>query len=192
GAIYAGFAMVMLIAIPLRVAYRLEDFITMRHLQNMSKVLLATGMIVFYGYLMEIFFGWYSANEYERYMIQNRMTGPYAPLYWVLLFCNGAAPQIFWFSWARSNVFVQFTVAVIVSIGMWLERFIIVVTSLHRDYMPSAWGMYYPTVWDWATFAGTIGLFLSLLFLFIRVLPVISIFELRTMLPEAEIEEEHA
>jgi molybdopterin-containing oxidoreductase family membrane subunit len=192
GAIYAGFAMVMLIAIPLRVAYRLEDFITMRHLQNMSKVLLATGMIVFYGYLMEAFFAWYSANEYERYMIHNRMSGPYAPLYWALIFCNGAAPQIFWFSWARSNVVVQFIVAVIVSVGMWLERFIIVVTSLHRDYMPSAWGMYYPTVWDWATFAGTIGLFLALLFLFIRVLPVISIFELRTMLPEAEIDEGRA
>ena len=190
GAIYAGFAMVLILAIPLRAVYGLEDFITLRHLQNMAKVMLVTGLIVFYGYLMEGFFGWYSANPYEEFMIWNRMTGPYAPLYWALIFCNGFTPQILWFAWARSNVAVLFGVSVIVSIGMWLERFIIVVTSLHRDFLPSSWGMFYPTFWDWSTYIGTIGLFVTLLFLFIRVLPMISIFEMRTILPEAEVKEE--
>jgi molybdopterin-containing oxidoreductase family membrane subunit len=192
GAIYAGFAMVLLIAIPLRWAYGLEDFITMRHLQNMAKVMMATGLIVFYGYIMEAFFGWYGGNEYEWYMTVNRVLGPYGPIYWALIFCNGFAPQIFWFSWARSNIACLFIVAIIVSIGMWLERFVIVVTSLHRDFLPSSWGMYSPTQWDWMTFIGTLGFFTALLFLFIRLLPMISIFELRTILPEAEVKGEHA
>jgi molybdopterin-containing oxidoreductase family membrane subunit len=189
GAIYAGFAMVLLIAIPLRWAYGLEDFITLRHLQNMAKVMMATGLIVFYGYIMEAFFGWYSGNKYEWYMTVNRVVGPYGPLYWALIFCNGFAPQIFWFAWARSSVACLFIVSIIVSIGMWLERFVIVVTSLHRDFVPSSWGMYYPTVWDWSTYIGTIGLFVTLIYLFIRVLPMISIFEMRTILPGAEVKE---
>ncbi|HSD10811.1 MAG TPA: NrfD/PsrC family molybdoenzyme membrane anchor subunit [Candidatus Binatia bacterium] len=192
GAIYAGFAMVLLIAIPLRWAYGLEDFITMRHLQNMAKVMMATGLIVFYGYIMEGFFGWYGGNEYEWYMTVNRVLGPYGPIYWALIFCNGLAPQIFWSAWARSNVACLFIVSIIVSIGMWLERFVIVVTSLHRDFLPSSWGMYYPTKWDWSTYIGTLGLFVTLIYLFIRVLPMISIFELRAILPEAEVKREHA
>jgi Ni/Fe-hydrogenase subunit HybB-like protein len=192
GAIYAGFAMVLLIAIPLRWAYGLEDFITMRHLQNMAKVMMATGLIVFYGYIMEAFFGWYSGNEYEWYMTVNRMFGAYGPIYWALIFCNGLAPQIFWFAWARSSIACLFIVSIIVSIGMWLERFVIVVTSLHRDFLPSSWGMYYPTKWDWSTYIGTIGFFVTLIYLFIRVLPMISIFEMRTILPEAEVKGEHA
>src|SRR6266511_1947430 len=185
GAIYAGFAMVLLIAIPLRWAYGLEDFITMRHLQNMAKILLATGLIVGYGYVIEAFMAWYSANPYEGYMIANRMRGPYAPIYWALMLCNIVAPQFLWFKRVRSSPPLLFGIAVVVSIGMWLERFVIVVTSLHRDFIPSSWGMYFPTIWDWATFAGTIGLFLALLFLFIRFLPMISIFEMRTLVPEA-------
>jgi Ni/Fe-hydrogenase subunit HybB-like protein len=192
GAIYAGFAMVLLIAIPLRWAYGLEDFITLRHLQNMAKVMMATGLIVFYGYIMEAFFGWYGDNEYEWYMTVNRVVGPYGPIYWALIFCNGLAPQIFWFAWARSSIACLFIVSIIVSIGMWLERFVIVVTSLHRDFLPSSWGMYYPTKWDWSTYIGTIGFFVTLIYLFIRVLPMISIFEMRTILPEAEVEGEHA
>jgi len=192
GAIYAGFAMVLLIAIPLRWAYGLEDFITLRHLQNMAKVMMATGLIVFYGYIMEAFFGWYSGNEYEWYMTVNRVVGPYGAIYWALIFCNGLAPQIFWFAWARSSIACLFIVSIIVSIGMWLERFVIVVTSLHRDFLPSSWGMYYPTKWDWSTYIGTIGLFVTLIYLFIRVLPMISIFEMRTILPEAEVKEQHA
>ncbi len=185
GAIYAGFAMVLLLAIPLRRVYGLEDFITMRHLQNMAKILLATGLIVGYGYVIEAFMAWYSANPYEGYMIANRMRGPYAPIYWALMLCNIVAPQFLWFKRVRSSPPLLFGIAVVVSIGMWLERFVIVVTSLHRDFIPSSWGMYFPTIWDWATFAGTIGLFLALLFLFIRFLPMISIFEMRTLVPEA-------
>jgi molybdopterin-containing oxidoreductase family membrane subunit len=185
GAIYAGFAMVLLLAIPLRAVYGLEDFITMRHLQNMAKILLATGLIVGYGYVIEAFMAWYSASPYEDYMITNRMRGPYAPIYWSLMLCNLVAPQFLWFKRVRSSPPMLFVIAIIVSIGMWLERFIIVVTSLHRDFLTSSWGMYYPTIWDWTTFVGTIGLFLALMFLFIRFLPMISIFEMRTLVPQA-------
>jgi molybdopterin-containing oxidoreductase family membrane subunit len=190
GAIYAGFAMVMTLAIPLRKAYGLEDFITMRHLENMARVMLATGLVVAYGYMMEAFMAWYSANPYEEYMMTNRFFGPYAWVYWSLMFCNVLTPQFIWFKRVRTNIPALFVIAMIVNVGMWLERFIIVVTSLHRDFLPSSWGMYYPTVWDFATFFGTIGLFLSLLFLFIRFLPMISIFEMRTLVPDAEVKEE--
>ncbi|HEY0385065.1 MAG TPA: NrfD/PsrC family molybdoenzyme membrane anchor subunit [Pyrinomonadaceae bacterium] len=192
GAIYAGFAMVLFLSIPLRKFYNLEDFITMRHIQNMAKIMLATGLIVFYGYIIEAFFGYYSANKYEGFMIHNRMTGPYAPLYWALIFCNGLSPQMLWIKRVRNSVPMIFLISVIVSIGMWLERFVIVVTSLHRDFLPSSWGMYSPTIWDWSMFIGTIGLFFCLMFLFIRFLPIISIFEMRTILPQAEVEEEAA
>jgi molybdopterin-containing oxidoreductase family membrane subunit len=186
GAIYAGFAMVILIAIPIRKFYALEGFITMRHLDNMGKVMLATGLIVSYGYAMEAFFAWYSANPYEGYMIGNRIwSGPYAWTYWLLMLCNVLTPQLLWFRRFRRSVTALFGVSIVVSIGMWLERFVIVVTSLHRDFLPSSWGMYRPTFWDWSTYFGTIGLFVALLFLFVRFLPVISIFEMRTLLPGA-------
>ncbi len=182
GAIYAGFAMVLLLAIPLRATANLRDMITMRHLENMGKLMLATGLIVFYGYIMELFTGWYSGNTYERYLtFQNRMLGPYAWSYWALMLCNGLAPQVLWFRRMRTNPLVLFIVALIVSVGMWLERFVIVVTSLHRTYLPSRWGMYYPTVWDWATYIGTIGFFLLLFLLFVRALPAISIAEMREL-----------
>ena len=184
GAIYAGFAMVLTLAIPLRAAYRLEDLITMHHLDNMAKVMLTTGLFVFYGYVMEVFFAWYSANPNEAYMMSNRATGPYAPMYWLLLICNGLVPQLLWSPRLRASVPLLFVISLVVSLGMWLERYIIVVTSLHRDFLPSSWGMYSGTIWDWATFIGTIGLFLSLLFLFIRVLPMISIFEMRELVHE--------
>lgn len=187
GAIYSGFAMVLTLAIPIRAIYGLEDFITLRHLQNMAKILLVTGLIVAYGYTIEAFMAWYSANTYERYMMVNRMTGPYAPVYWALLLCNVVTPQALWFGRIRSNVKELFIISLIVNVGMWLERFVIVVTSLHRDFLPSSWGMYMPTIWDWGTYIGTIGLFLALLFLFLRLLPMISIFEMRTILPEAKV-----
>jgi Ni/Fe-hydrogenase subunit HybB-like protein len=186
GAIYSGFAMVMTLAIPIRRFYGLEDFITMRHLQAMAKVLLATGLIVAYGYLMEGFMAWYSGNRFESYMMANRLFGPYAPLFWALLLCNVLVPQVLWLQRIRSNVLALFIIAIVVNIGMWLERFIIVVTSLHRDFLPSAWAFYLPTVWDWATFVGTIGLFFALLFLFVRVLPMISIFEMRELVSEMD------
>ncbi len=183
GAIFSGFAMVLTLTIPIRKIYGLEDFITMRHLDNMAKVMLATGLIVGYGYLMEAFMAWYSGSPYEQFMIWNRLTGPYAVPYAGLLLCNIVIPQVLWSGRVRRNIPLLFVISIIVNIGMWLERFIIVVTSLHRDYLPSSWGMYYPTIWDWATFAGSIGLFLTLLFLFIRVLPMISIFEMRLLVP---------
>jgi Ni/Fe-hydrogenase subunit HybB-like protein len=186
GAIYAGFAMVLTLAIPLRALYKLHDFITMRHLENMAKITLVTGLVVVYGYACEAFFGWYSGNEYERFMLKNRIYyGPYAWSYWMLLLCNFIVPQVLWSKRLRQNLAVLFTVAMFVNVGMWLERFVIIVTSLHRDFMPSSWEMYYPTFWDFATLAGTIGLFVTLMFVFVRVLPMISIFEMRTMLPEA-------
>jgi molybdopterin-containing oxidoreductase family membrane subunit len=190
GAIYAGFAMVMTLAIPLRKLYGLEDFITLKHLDNMAKITLATGLIVAYGYAMEAFMSWYSGNPYERYMIWNRATGPYKHMYWALIFCNVLAPQILWFRKIRRNIPALFTMAMIVNVGMWLERYVIIVVSLHRDFLPSSWGMYHGTIFDWSMFVGSIGLFLALLFLFIRFLPMISIFEMRTILPEAKMQEE--
>src|SRR5947209_13676875 len=186
GAIYSGFAMVMVLAIPIRAVYGLEDFITMRHLENMAKVMLATGLIVAYGYLMETFMAWYSAERYERFMMMNRIAGPYAPAYWALILTNVVIPQALWLKRVRMNVKMLWVIAMVVNIGMWLERFVIVVTSLHRDFMPSAWNMYYPTFWDWSTYIGTIGLFVALLFLFLRFLPMISIFEMRTLVEKTE------
>ena len=193
GAIYAGFAMVLILAIPLRKYYEgIADFITPRHLNNMGKVMLATGLIVFYGYMTEAFMAYYSANEYERFMMINRSTGPYGFLYWCLILSNGLIPQILWSYKMRQKIGVLFFVAIVVSIGMWLERFVIIVTSLHRDFLPSSWAMYYPTKYDFSMFIGTLGFFSLLFFLFIRALPFISIFEMRTLVPEAKIKEEHA
>jgi molybdopterin-containing oxidoreductase family membrane subunit len=188
GAIYSGFAMVITLAIPIRKFYHLEDLVTMRHLDNMAKVMLATGVIVAYGYMMETFIAFYSGNQYDRYMIMNRMTGPYAFFYWLLIACNIVIPQVLWSRKVRNSIPILFVVALIVNVGMWLERFVIVVVSLHRDYIPSAWGTYMPTRWDWATYVGTIGLFLTLFYLFIRFLPMISIVEMRSLVEETNEE----
>jgi Ni/Fe-hydrogenase subunit HybB-like protein len=190
GAIYSGFAMVLTLAIPIRAAYGLEDFITSRHLDVMAKVMLSTGLIVAYGYSIEAFMAWYSGNQFERYMILNRMTGPYWWSYWLLILTNVVIPQLLWLKRVRANVVALFLLSIVINIGMWLERFVIIVTSLHRDFLPSSWGMYRPTFWDFATFFGTIGLFLTLLLLFIRFLPVISIFEMRTIVPGAKVHTE--
>jgi molybdopterin-containing oxidoreductase family membrane subunit len=189
GAVFSGFAMVLTLSIPLRKLFKLEDFITPRHLHNMAKVMLVTGLIVAYGYLIEIFMAYYSGNHYEIAMIENRFFGPYRFQYGMLWACNIFIPQLLWFSRVRDNVVLLFVISIIVNVGMWLERFVIIVTSLHRDFLPSSWGMYHGTFWDISTYLGTIGLFLSLLFLFIRFLPTISIFEMRTILPEAKMEE---
>ncbi len=185
GAIFSGFAMVLTLAIPIRAIYRLHDFITMRHLENMAKILLATGLIVAYGYLMEFFHAWYSGGVYEGAVIRNRLTGPYAPAFFALVVCNVIAPQVIWFRALRRNVYVLFALSIVVNIGMWLERFVIVVTSLSRDFLPSSWRMYFPTFWDWAMYLGTLGLFFMLLLLFIRFLPIISMFEMRTLAPKS-------
>tara|TARA_Y100001934_G_scaffold43562_1_gene52545 strand:+ start:3661 stop:5034 length:1374 start_codon:yes stop_codon:yes gene_type:complete len=186
GAIFAGFAMVLTIMIPMRLIYGLEDFINERHLNNMAKIMLASGLIVGYGYFMEQLIAWYSASVYEGYMMQNRMVGPYAAYYWALIFCNIIVPQLLWFRRFRISMFWLFFVSMFINVGMWLERFIIVVTSLHRDYMPSSWDMFHPTIWDIAIYVGTMGLFTVLFFLFIRGVPMISIHEIRTLLVSGE------
>jgi len=190
GAIYSGFAMVLTLAIPIRAVYGLEDFITMRHLQNMAKVMLVTGLIVAYGYGTEAFIAWYSADKFEMFVPLNRFTGPYWWTYWLLILCNVAIPQVLWLKRVRTNIPMLFILSLVINVGMWLERFVIIVTSLHRDFLPSSWGMFKPTFWDWSTYIGTIGLFVMLLFLFLRFLPMISIFEMRTILPGAKVDEE--
>ena len=191
GAIFAGFAMVLTLAIPLRRIYGLQDFITERHLNYMGRIILATGLVVAYGYMMETFMAWYSGNEYEAFMMYNRFTGPYAPVYWSLILCNVIVPQFLWFERVRLNEVALMIVCMFVNVGMFLERYVIIVVSLHRDFLPSSWGMYHGTVFDWSMFLGTMGLFLTMFFLFIRFLPMISIFEMRVLLPGAEVKEEH-
>jgi molybdopterin-containing oxidoreductase family membrane subunit len=190
GAIYSGFAMVLTLAIPIRRIYHLEDLVTERHLDIMAKVMLATGIIVAYGYIMETFMAFYGADKYEASMMLNRLKGPYSPLYWLLIACNIVIPQSLWSRRLRRNVSWLFAMSLVVNIGMWLERFVIVVVSLSRDFTPSAWGMYIPTRWDWATYLGTFGLFFTLFYLFIRFLPMISIVEVRSLVHETE-EEKH-
>ena len=187
GAVYSGFAMVLTLMLPVRALFRLQDFVTMRHVENMAKVMLATGLIVFYGYNMEAFMAWYSGNKYESFMMYNRMTGPYAWAYWALIFCNGVVPQILWIKKVRQNIIVLWVISLIVNVGMWLERFVIVVTSLHRDFLPSSWGIYWPTIWDWGMYIGTMGFFLMLMILFVRFLPMIPMFEIKTLLPESKV-----
>ncbi|MGA8012018.1 MAG: NrfD/PsrC family molybdoenzyme membrane anchor subunit [Candidatus Acidiferrales bacterium] len=192
GAIYSGFAMVLTLAIPIRKFYHLEDLVTIRHLDIMAKVMLATGLIVAYGYLIEAFLAFYSGDQYEIYMMKNRFHGPYAPLYWMLISCNIIIPQLLWSRKVRRNVGLLFVLSLVVNTGMWLERFVIIVISLSRDFIPSSWGMYYPTRWDWATYIGTFGLFFTLFFLFIRFLPMISIVEVRSLVHETNEEKGHS
>src|SRR5215470_816171 len=189
GAIYSGFAMVLTIAIPLRKAYGLEDFITMRHLENMAKVMLATGLIVAYGYFFEFFMSLYSGNKFDVFLVQQRLHGPYSGYYFALILCNILTPQLLWFHKMRTNVAVLFVMSLVVNLGMWLERFVIVVISLTRDFNPGAWGRYQATFWDYSTFFGTIGLFVSLIFLFVRALPAISIAEMRELVAHTSGEE---
>jgi molybdopterin-containing oxidoreductase family membrane subunit len=189
GAIYSGFAMVLCLAIPIRAIYGLKDFITERHLEISAKVMLATGLIVAYGYGMEAFMGWYSGNQFDSFLLWNRLHGPYKFSYAALLACNIFIPQVLWLKKFRVSTGWLWLISFVVLVGMWLERFIIIVVSLSRDFVNSSWGMYYPTKWDWMTFGGTIGLFLTGMWLFLRVLPSISIFEMRTLLPEAEVHE---
>ncbi len=182
GAVFAGFAMVLTLGIPIRKLYGLQDYITDKHLDNMAKVMLTTGLVVVYGSFLEVFFAYYSANKYEVSMIENRFFGPYAVMYWALILCNFLVPQILWVHSARRNTTILFIVSMFINVGMWLERFVIIPMSLHRDFLPSSWGFYQPTVYDWGAFIGSIGFFTFMMFLFIRGLPMISIFEIRTLI----------
>jgi Ni/Fe-hydrogenase subunit HybB-like protein len=179
GAIYSGFAMVLTLIIPLRKWYKLQDIITMRHIDSCAKLMLGTGLIVAYGYTQEAFFSWYSGDKFESFMYWNRITGPYAFTYALLILCNIALPQLLWSRRVRMNVPLVFIISLVVNVGMWLERFVIIVVSLTRDFLPSSWGTYIPTGWDIATFVGTLGFFSMCIFLFVRLLPAITIFEER-------------
>ncbi len=186
GALFSGLAMVLTIAIPLRKFYHLEDLITDRHLDNIAKFLLGMSLLITYSYAIEIFSAWYSGNQFEEFLVQNRALGPYAPFYWVMIACNVIIPLAVWFKRVRKSALLLFIISLLVNVGMWTERFVIIVVSLHRDFLPSSWGMYIPTIWDVVTLVGSIGLFVALIFLFIRFLPVISISEVQEEIAEEE------
>ena len=181
GALLSGFAMVLSIGIPLRKFFQLEDFITLKHLENCGKLLLVMAMIVTYSYVMEDFMAWYSGNPFDRYIQINRAFGSYWPAFWRLTVCNVISPQFLWSKRVRTNVSALFIISILVQVGMWTERYVIIVTSLHRDFMPSAWYKYHGTIWDWTTLIGSIGLFMLLFILFVRILPSIAISELREL-----------
>jgi Ni/Fe-hydrogenase subunit HybB-like protein len=185
GAIFSGFAMVITLMIFARVWFNLQHLVTMRHLENMAKVILVTGTMVGYAYGIEFFTAWYSGNQYEWFVFQNRAFGPYAWAYWTMVSCNVISPQIFWFKKLRRNIVVLFVVSIFVNIGMWFERFVIIVTSLHRDFLPSAWAYYSPTIWEVMEFIGSFGLFFTMFALFVRFLPMVAMAEVKTVLPEA-------
>jgi molybdopterin-containing oxidoreductase family membrane subunit len=182
GAIFGGFAMVLTLMLPARALFKLQDIITLQHIDKMAKIILLTGSIVSYAYAMEFFLAWYSGNQYERFAFWNRVLGPYWWYWWVgMLFCNALSPQLFWFRWCRRNVYVVYFVCMCVNAGMWFERFIIIVTSLHRSFLPSTWTMYQPTVIEVATLVGSFGLFFTCFLLFVRLLPMIAMWEVKAL-----------
>jgi molybdopterin-containing oxidoreductase family membrane subunit len=185
GALFSGFAMVLTLAIPLRKAFRLHDFITDTHLDHAAKVMLATSAIVSYGYLSEIFTAFYSGDEYEVAVTVNRWVGPYAGVYWAMLCCNVLAPQVLWWRACRRHAGLLFGLSLVVNLGMWMERVLIVVSSLNRDFLPSSWGLFVPTMWDWLFLLGSICTFVWLFLAFIRILPAISISEMRELVQES-------
>ncbi len=191
GAIFSGFAMVMNLAIPARAIFKLEHLITMRHLENMNKVILATGMMVGYAYGMEFFTAWYSGNPQEVFAFKNRAFGPYWWAYWTMVSCNVISPQFFWFKKLRTSIPVMFVLCIFVNIGMWFERFVITVTSLHRDSLPSSWAYYQPTHIDIMMLVGSFGLFFTLFFLFLKYLPIIAMAEMKTVMPQAHAHGDH-
>jgi len=187
GAVFSGFAMVLTVLVVLRKAFHMEHLITLWHLENMNKVMLATGSIVGFAYLVELFTAWYSGEEFERFIFWNRITGPYWWAFGIMFTCNVVVPQVHWFKRMRTSIPVMFVVSILVNIGMWFERFVIIVTSLHRDFLPSSWGMFKPTVVDIGILMGSFGLFFTLVLLFVRVLPVISMTEVKAHMPGAQL-----
>lgn len=186
GAIFSGFGMVLTLLVIARKVMNYEDYITIGHLEAMCKVVMLTGSMVGFAYITEFFVAWYSGVQYEQYAFLNRAFGEYWWAYWSMMTCNLIAPQVFWFKWARTTPWFIFILSIIVNIGMWFERFVIIVTSLHRDYLPSSWAMYSPTATEIGIFIGTFGLFFTLFFLFARFLPVINMAEVKTILPKIE------
>jgi molybdopterin-containing oxidoreductase family membrane subunit len=185
GAIFSGFAMVITLMVPARAFFGLKELITLRHLENITKIILLTGCIVGYAYLTEFFIAWYSGSAYEQFALMNRATGPYAWAYWTMVSCNVLSPQLFWFRSWRTTPWKMFLVAILVNIGMWFERFVIIVISLSRDYLPSTWGYYKPTWVDILMLMGSFGLFFTLFLLFCRYLPMVAMAEVKVVLPHA-------
>jgi len=186
GAIFSGFAMVLTLMILTRQVFGMQDIITLRHFDNMAKIILVTGSMVGYSYGMEFFIAWYSGNPYEQFTFINRATGPYAWAYWTMVTCNVISPQLFWFRKLRTNLVVLFVMSIFVNIGMWFERFVIVISSLHRDFLPANWDYYRPTRWDVLAFLGSFGLFLTLFCLFVRFLPMVATAEVKGVLPASD------
>jgi Alternative complex III, ActD subunit/Polysulphide reductase, NrfD len=186
GAIFSGLAMVITLLVPLRRLCGLEDMITITHLQNMCKLILTTSLIIGYAYGTELFMAWYAGNEFEMYTFKNRILGPYGWCFAIMVLCNVMIPQLLWFRWFRTTPWVMFLLSLCVNIGMWFERFVIVTTTLHRDYLPSSWMMFYPTLWDYLQLLGGFGLFTTLFLIFIRFLPMVAISEVKASLPEAD------
>jgi molybdopterin-containing oxidoreductase family membrane subunit len=176
----------MTLAVPARQLFGLKDIITLRHLENMNKIILAMGSIVGYAYLIEFFTAWYSGNMTELFMFKSRALGPYAWAYWIMIACNVISPQIFWSRKARTSIPILFVLSIVVNIGMWFERFVIIVTSLHRDFLPSSWGYFTPTFWDVSCLVGSFGLFFTMFCLFVRFLPMVATAEVKTVLPQAD------
>ena len=186
GAIFSGFAMVLTLMVICRKAFGLEHIITLRHFDYMAKIMLVTGTMVGYAYAMEFYTSWYSGNPYEFFTFRNRALGPYAWAYWIMISCNVISPQIFWSKKARTSIPILFVASIVVNIGMWFERFVIIVTSLHRDFLPSSWGYFTPTIWDVSCLLGSFGLFFTMFCLFVRFLPMVATSEVKTVLPQAD------
>jgi molybdopterin-containing oxidoreductase family membrane subunit len=182
GAIFSGFAMVQTLLLIARKVLNFENYITMAHIESMNKIIILTGSIVGVAYGTEFFIAWYSGVQYEQYAFINRATGPYWWAYWSMITCNVISPQLFWFKKIRTSIVASWVLSIFVNIGMWFERFVIIVTSLHRDYLPSSWAMFYPTWVDVAIFIGSLGLFFTLFLLFLRVLPAIAMAEVKLLL----------
>ena len=186
GAIFSGFAMVLTLMVICRTVFKLEHIVTLRHFDFMAKIMLVTGTMVGYAYATEFFTAWYSGNPYEMFTFLNRAGGPYAWAYWIMVSCNVISPQIFWFKKARTSIPILFVVSIVINIGMWFERFVIIVTSLHRDFLPSSWGYFSPTLWDVLCLLGSFGLFFTMFCLFVRFLPMVATAEVKTVLPQAD------
>ncbi|MDY0079006.1 MAG: NrfD/PsrC family molybdoenzyme membrane anchor subunit [Ignavibacteriaceae bacterium] len=186
GAIFSGFAMVVTVMIFVRKIFDLENIITLNHLEKMNKVILATGMMVGYAYAMEFFIAWYGGNPFESFVFINRAFGPYVWAYWIMVSCNVIFPQLFWFKKLRRSIPVMLVVVIFVNVGMWFERFVITVTSLHRDFLPSSWGYFVPTLVDFGTLIGSFGLFFTLVLLFTKGLPLVSIAEIKAVADNAQ------
>ena len=184
GAVFSGFAMVVTLMVPAREFFGLRELVTLRHLENMTKIILLTGTMVGYAYAMEFFTAWYSGNRYEQFAFMNRAFGPYAWAYWTMVTCNVISPQFFWFKKFRTTPWLMVIVCIFVNIGMWFERFVITVTSLSRDFLPSSWGYYQPTFVDIGMLIGSFGLFFTLFLLFCRYMPIVAISEVKSILPE--------